>query len=284
MQREETKSFFGRFSRNMKKAALILLCTIGLISPKFATSAGKKNDLVDRVIEKIEETYQALRASAPFVKANGVPVAQNIRFIQPADHVTEDYGKLRQIALVRHGEPDMDKTGKYTCDEANQFLECYDSVCIIVPEKPFFTIEEEENVKVFSSPINRAFSTAQYLCGTEKDITVLPEFREFENRIGKSDSKKRKGIKFWTTTSRVKWMLGGGKKKGIETFSQARKRARQAAHTLDDASAQNPKVLLTAHGMVNRYIKKNLEKMGWRVVADTGSDYFGTTILVKVDK
>lgn len=269
----------------MKKTFLTLFVTALLTAlPNLMISAGKYVESEEDIIEKIENRYNTMKQTSPFIQAKGVTVAQSIRFIQPEDNMLQDYSKLKQIALVRHGEPDMDKTGKYTCDEANQFLRCYDSVCIIVPETPFFHLEDEEEVKVFSSPLNRALTTAHYLFGTEKEITISPEFREFENKISPTDSKKKRSIRLWTTTSRIKWMLGGGKNKGIESFSEAKQRARHAAGQLDAASGENPKVMLTAHGMLNRYIKKNLKKMGWKVVEDTGNNYFGTTILVKIEK
>jgi len=78
--------------------------------------------------------------------------------------------------------------------------------------------------------------------------------------------------------------MGGGKNKGIESYKDAKNRAEEAAQMLADASLTNPKVLLTAHGFLNRYIRKDLEKMGWKVVEDTGNSYFGTTILVRIDQ
>jgi hypothetical protein len=268
----------------MKKKSLSLFFSIWFfLMPIMISSAGNRRNPDHDTIERIEQKYKALRKHALYVKANGVPVARSIRFIQKSDRIGGDFNKLRQIALIRHGEPDIQKDGKFTCDEANQFLKCYDSVCIIVPEKPFFYLDNKEEVAVFSSPINRALTTAQYLCGMDRSISVSSEFREFENKIWKSKSDKRRSIKIWTTTSRLKWMLDNGEIKGIESFSDAKKRALKAANILADASKTNPKVLLTAHGMLNTYIKKNLKKMGWSVVEDTGNDYFGTTILVKVD-
>lgn len=263
---------------------LILFCMAIAMIPLLGATSKKDKNLLEAVIEKIEKKYHQLREQSPFVKAKGKPVAQSMRFIQPDDQVIQDYSKLRQIALIRHGEPDMIKSGKYTSDEANMFLKCYDSVCIIVPEKAFFEVGEKEEIKVFSSPLNRALTTAHYLFGTDKDISISPEFREFENKIEKSDSDKKKSMKFWKATARVKWMLGLGKNNGIESFRDAKKRAKRSAQILADASETNQKVLLTGHGFLNRYIKKNLKKMGWHVVEDTGSDYFGTTILVKIDK
>lgn len=269
----------------MEKLYSILLFSILLtVSTIMVTATGNSNHPPKVVIEKIEKKYEEMSVKAPFVKVKGQSVAKTIRFIQPTDNTIGDYSKLRQIALVRHGEPDLKKDGTFTCDEASEFLKCYDSVCIIVPEKPFFEVEEKEEIEVFSSPINRALTTAHYLFGPEKDINISPVFREFENKISKINSGKRLPIKFWTTTSRLKWMLGMGKSNGIETFSDAKKRAQEAADMLVNASEKNPKVLLTAHGFLNRYIKKDLKKKGWKVVADTGNNYFGTTILVKVEE
>ncbi|MFD2515556.1 histidine phosphatase family protein, partial [Pontibacter locisalis] len=248
----------------------------------FPASAQYK-DAAAQAIENIEAKYRQLSTEADFVKVNGVPVAQNTRFIQPEDQVVEDYSKLRQIALVRHGEPDLEKTGKFSFDEARQYLQNYDSVGILVPDKPFLAIDKPDEVSIFSSSINRARATASYLFGEDTMITVSPEFREFERTLGKRTLKMRMPIKFWTTTARIKWMLGIDRQ-GIETFADAKERARKAAQQLASATEENPKAVLVAHGFLNRYIKQDLEKMGWRVVRDGGSGYFGTTILVKIDE
>lgn len=70
---------------------------------------------------------------------------------------------------------------------------------------------------------------------------------------------------------------------GIESFADARERARKAASQLAEASEDNSKVVLVAHGFLNRYVKQNLEDMGWRVVRDGGNGYLATTILVKIE-
>jgi broad specificity phosphatase PhoE len=264
----------------MKKILPLFFLMTTLI---YSSSEGKDKN-PDDIIENIENKYEQLYASSPSVIARGKEVAKGVRFMQPEDNVVGDFSKLRQIALVRHGEPDMVLDGEFTSDEANNYLQCYDTVCIIVPESPFFQIGETEQIKAFSSPLNRALTTSHYIFGEDKDITISPIFREFENKISNSESGKKKSMKFWSMTNRVKWMLGGGKKKGIETFKQAKQRSKDAAQMLADASTTDPKVLLTAHGFLNRYIKKNLEKMGWEVVQDTGNEYFGTTILVKLEE
>lgn len=257
----------------------ILFCVSIAILP---ASAQHKNAAAQD-IENIEAKYRELSTEADFVKVNGVPVAQNTRFIQPEDQVVEDYSNLRQIALVRHGEPDLEKTGKFSFDEARQYLQNYDSVGIIVPDKPFLTVNNKEDVSVFCSSINRARATARYLFGQDSLINVSPEFREFETTLGKHTLKMRMPIKFWTAAARIKWILGVDRQ-GVESFADAKERARKAAQKLASATEENPKAVLVAHGFLNRYIKQDLEEMGWRVVRDGGSGYFGTTILVKIDE
>lgn len=113
-------------------------------------------------------------------------------------------------------------------------------------------------------------------------MTVSRDFREFETRIGKRGFKFKLPIKLWTLGARIKWMLGIGHH-GIESFADAKKRARKAAELLVKATEEKPKVVLVAHGFLNRYIREDLEEMGWRVVKDGGSNYFATTVLVKID-
>lgn len=250
------------------------------IQPSDASAQNKHQN--SKSIKKIKKHYKNLLKSSSYVVANGKKAARQIKFLQPQDNVIDNYDNLQQIALIRHGEPDMLKSGKFSRNEAAEYIKCYDSVCIIVPDAPFFIFNKEEEIDVFSSPLNRALSTAQYLCGPERNIVVSSDFREFETSIKTKGHKMRLPIKFWTTTARLKWMLGI-KKDGIESYSAAKKRAKRAAEQLSNSSKDNKKTVLFGHGMLNHYIKKDLKKMGWKVVADTGNDYFGTSILVKIN-
>ncbi|PRY11960.1 broad specificity phosphatase PhoE [Pontibacter ummariensis] len=256
-----------------------LLSALIAFSPVHATD---KSTSGNQAIENIEKKYQELSADTAFAKIDGMPVAQSVRFIQPEDGLVKDYSNLRQIALIRHGEPDLEKTGKFSWDEARQFLNDYDSVGIVSPDVPFLKLDNPEEVSIFCSSINRARATAQYLFGNKASMTVSPEFREFETTLGRYGLKVRMPIKFWTAAARVKWILGIDRQ-GIESFADAKDRARKAAQTLADATEENPKAVLVAHGFLNRYIKDNLEEMGWRVVRDGGHGYLATTILVKID-
>ncbi len=236
----------------------------------------------EQALNNLEIKYKALNRNAKYVTVNGVPVAQELQFVEPDKSAVPDNAEVRQVALIRHGEPDLTKTGQFTYDEAKNFIKNYDSVGIILPDRPFFKLKETEEVALFTSTIPRAQATAKYLFGAEREIVTTEDFREFERIIGNRRLKMRLPLKYWTTTARIKWMLGLDGE-GIESFGEAKERARQGAMLLDDTSEENPKVILVAHGFLNRYIRKNLEKLGWRVVRDGGDNYFATTILAKID-
>lgn len=247
-----------------------------------STASCQEKDMQRQIIKNLEEKYKALSNEAEYVSVNGVPVAQKVRFIQPDDEVVPDYSELRQIALVRHGEPDLPKTGKFSYDQAKDYIKHYDSVGIILPDQPFFMLEEDEEVALYTSNIPRAQTTAKYLFGEDREAIVSADFREFERIIGNRRIKMNLPLKYWTTSARILWMLGLDRE-GIESFSDARERARKAAKLLDRASQENQKVVLVAHGFLNRFIKNSLEDEGWRVVRDGGDNYFATTILAKIE-
>lgn len=236
-----------------------------------------------QLLDTLEAKYDALNANAEYVTVNGVPVAQKIRFLEPEEELSSDFDDLRQIALIRHGEPDILKTGGFSYEEAKEYIKNYDSVGIMLPDEPFFLVDDQEEITFFSSSINRAHHTAQYLFGTDREMVVSPDFREFERVVGGRAVKMRLPLKYWTTYARIKWMLGF-EPDGIESFEEARERAQKAALVLAEATEETPKVVLVAHGFMNRYIKKYLEKMGWRVVRDGGDNYFATTILARIEE
>ncbi|QCR25265.1 alpha-ribazole phosphatase (plasmid) [Pontibacter sp. SGAir0037] len=263
---------------SIRKAALSCILTILAIT----SVAAKDKDDLHQTIKAIAAKFEAMGVGASYVTAKGKPVVQQVSFLQEKDLTFPVNGNLRQIALIRHGEPDLRKTGKFSYMEARKFAVDYDSVGIVTPDAPFFEIQNPKEVAVFASSINRARATAQYVFGADSQMTVSPVFREFETAMGEHSPSLRMPIKFWTTAARIKWVLGIDRQ-GAESFADARRRAQEAAQILVSASADKPKVALVAHGLLNRYIQENLEDMGWHVVRDGGSGYLGTTILVKLD-
>jgi broad specificity phosphatase PhoE len=231
-------------------------------------------------VDKAQNLYERLDDNAEFVTIEEIPVVRKTRFLQEEDNLVPEYSHLRQIALIRHGEPDLLKTGRFSFEDAKTYIKNYDSVKIIEPDEPFFMLEPNEDVAFFTSTINRAKSTARYLFGTDQPVEANEDFREFERQIGNRRFKMKLPLKYWTTSARIFWMLGWDNE-GIESFSEAKDRARRGAQLLEESAEKHQKVVLVAHGFLNRYIKKNLEKQGWEVLRDGGTNYFATTILGK---
>ena len=232
-------------------------------------------------VEKAKLTYKKLDNEAEFVTIEEVPVVRKVRFLQAEDKVVKEYTHLRQIALIRHGEPNLLKSGKFTYEDAKTYIKNYDSVGIIMPQDPFFNIAPDEDIAFFSSTINRARSTAEYLFGTDRMVSTNEDFREFERKISSRNPKVKLPLKYWTTSARILWMLGIGDG-GIESFADAKARAKRGADVLAGTANNHQKVVLVAHGFLNRYIKKELEKDGWFEIRDGGTNYFATTILGKL--
>lgn len=245
----------------------------------FLSSCQKGN----KVLEAVKSKYEQMNEEADFVTVDGVPVVRKIRFIQEEEILMPEGMELRQIALIRHGEPDVNKIGRFDYEDAKQYIRSYDSVGILVPDEPFFMVDKEEEILFYTSTIPRAQSTAQYLFGPDREIVESADFREFERSLGDRRIKMRLPLRYWTFTARIEWMLGINRD-GVESFKEAKARALQGAQKLDTLSEDNPKIVLVAHGFLNRYLKDYLEDMGWKVVRDGGSNYFATTILAKLEE
>lgn len=237
----------------------------------------------EKAIEVLREKYEALNERAEYVSVAGEAVAKKVQFLELSDEIMPESAELQQIALIRHGEPDLNKIGKFNYEEAKQYIKSYDSVGILVPDEPFFVLEEEDKPLIFMSNLERARSTAKYLFGAEQEITESADFREFERSIGNRRIKWGLPLRYWTITTRIEWLLGFNEE-GVESFEEARDRARAGAMTLATHAERHDKVILVAHGFLNRYIKKYLKDMGWEVVRDGGSDYLAATILAKIEK
>jgi hypothetical protein len=73
----------------------------------------------------------------------------------------------------------------------------------------------------------------------------------------------------------------GGNSECIENKSDAKTRAKIGAELLENDAMENGKTLLVAHGFLNRYLEKYLNKRGWTTVFDGGNDYLSQKLLVR---
>lgn len=202
-----------------------------------------------------------------------------IEFVKQDMKLVEDYDKLSQIILLRHGEPALNKKGWRKRKEAIQFVRAYDSVGVYPPAFTPVCLTSNELPTIYTSSLNRSISTAKQVFQEEQVQVSDSLFREFERKIFAFPNIKLP-LNWWLVGSRVFWFMGLNKK-GVESFSQAKKRARLAAAFLQKDALANGKTLLVSHGLLNHYLVKYLEKEGWTEVFDGGKGYLSQKVMIK---
>ncbi len=225
-------------------------------------------------LESVKAHYKKLEK-----QTKDVPVT--IQFVQEEMNLVEDISKLKQIVLVRHGEPALNKKGWRKRKEAITFIAQYDSVGVYPPEHLPIKLGAAEVDVIFTSTLNRSISTAGQLFQEFENQQAEPIFREFERKVFSFFNIKLP-LKWWTTGSRVFWLMGFNKK-GIESASEAKQRAKEGAILLDTDASENGKTLLVSHGFLNHYLVKYLKKNGWTQVYDGGKGYLSQKVLVRYD-
>jgi len=202
-------------------------------------------------------------------------------FIRPVDLPGLNTSNISQIIIIRHGEPAMNKKGWKNRDEAIQYTKMYDSVGVYDFDKEPICLRIHEIDTLFTSKLPRAIDTAEKTFNDEIAMKQMELFNEFERKIIKFPNIKLPR-KFWSATSRILWTMGLNNK-GIESFSQAKDRARNAALFLDNHANIHGKTVLFAHGFLNKYISKYLKKSGYKVLNLDGQKYLGAYYFYKIE-
>lgn len=201
-------------------------------------------------------------------------------FIRNMDQSEVEESKLQQIFIIRHGEPAMPKKGWKNRKEAIRYTEMYDSVGVYDFEKMPICLRKMDLKVVYTSKLPRAMDTAEKTFDQTISSEAYSLFNEFERKIIQFPNIKLP-MKFWSVTTRVVWMMGMNKK-GIESFSQAKDRSRRAAFFLNYKAENDGKVLLFAHGFLNKYVKKYLKRQGYKLVNLNGQKYLGAYYFYKI--
>jgi len=187
--------------------------------------------------------------------------------------------ELLHIFLVRHYEPNVERSGFFSAREASQFISAYDEAGIKRAVAALPTGLPEKPGKVYCSALNRAKQTARLLFGEELPLVEDANFNEFQRRIFHLPL-LRFPIEVWLAGARLLWLMGLNSR-GIENFKQARARAFKCAETLENYARTETNVVLVAHGFLNAFIRQGLRRRGWQIVRHDGNDYLGVTELVK---
>ncbi len=202
-------------------------------------------------------------------------------FIRDDDLPGIDERMIEQIIIIRHGEPAMNKRGWKNRKEAIRYMEVYDSVGVYDLDKKPICLREHDPAEVFTSKLPRAINTAEKTFDGEMRLKSMELFNEFERKIIKFPNIKLPR-QFWSVTTRIVWMMGFNKK-GIESFSEAKNRSKEAALFLDANAGDFGKTVLFAHGFLNKYVKRYLKKTGYKVVNLNGQEYLGAYYFYKLN-
>jgi broad specificity phosphatase PhoE len=182
-----------------------------------------------------------------------------------------------RIFLIRHARPLVSKKGYFSAANARTYLSDYDAAEVEAFVLEHAAIPYQEVKQVYCSTLVRSQLTARKIFGEEVELVVRHEFREFERRIF-SLPLLQLPIRLWLVSARALWMMGLNSK-GIETFREAKRRARQCAALLASDAASQPAVILVAHGLLNNFIRWNLQNMGWKSSLNEGSGFLSVTVM-----
>lgn len=190
---------------------------------------------------------------------------------------TDKQNQPKRIFLIRHARPDVSQKGLFTQDDARKYIAEYDAAAVEAFVLEHEVIPYKEINQVYCSTLIRSQLTAKAIFGEEVKLTIDNVFREFERRIFSLPYLKLP-IQFWLLSARLLWFLGFNNKE-IESFKQAKQRARQCAYSLAEDANQHHTTVLVAHGLLNNFIKRELQEMGWKVAHDEGHNYLAVTML-----
>jgi broad specificity phosphatase PhoE len=167
-----------------------------------------------------------------------------------------------RIVLVRHGKPDWNNTVRIRgCDLAG-YIHARDNAPIDPSVPPSDELRElARATDVFcSSPLRRSRESA-HLLAPDAPLIVDVLFREVYTPTAIA-SKIRLPAKAWGLIARARWLAGWSP--GVESYKEARLRARKAAAELQTLSRERGNLLLAAHGVMNVLIAGRLKKDGWK--------------------
>ena len=186
----------------------------------------------------------------------------------------------QEVILIRHAKVYLEKDGWMGPKKAAKYREMYDTAPIhqFLPDTVLSKLPKRTADTVYVSGLARSIATGWKLYGDSVNLVSLELLNEFELHV--IWLPLILPFKGWTAVSRGLWMIGI-KRPGAESFKDGKKRAKQAVDFIEYKSNQNRQVILVTHGFLNRTIRKEMKKRGWKIIKNEGHKNLGATILQK---
>ena len=179
-----------------------------------------------------------------------------------------------KIVLLRHGEPDFVAHWLEPKNGARRALDLYAESRVTI--KPPVEIQELNTLPdiCITSKLARAVDSARLLGVQDPIESEL--FNESElphpNRLYIPLP-----WKLFLLIYRLLWLVGF--RQNCAGKSRDRQRAREGSRFLSRLAGEHDSVLLLGHGIMNRLLCSELQKIGWSIDAENGSGYWSTITL-----
>lgn len=175
---------------------------------------------------------------------------------------------MRAIHLVRHAKPLFDASLHVRGGDLAPLIGAYDQAALESIPPPMAIGDVGV---LFASDLRRSTESAAAFFPrlTYRSLSVFRE-AETPQRLPRFLA-----LRFSTATilARGAWLCGYSP--GIESFAEARVRAKEASTILVAKSQAPGDVVLVGHGFFNRMIGNALKGLGWKLCASTGDSFGG---------
>jgi broad specificity phosphatase PhoE len=169
---------------------------------------------------------------------------------------------MPEIVLIRHGKPACDDRTPIPGTDFARWMRDYDDAGLDATLAPPEGLRAHAAAMgcIATSTLKRSRESAQLLV-PGRSVTGDPLFVEAEIP-SRFSVRLSLAPRSWSVLARAGWFCGWSD--GVESWREARGRARRAAERLGELARQRGSVMLVGHGMMNRLISQVLRRQGWR--------------------
>ncbi len=188
--------------------------------------------------------------------------------------------QAQEVILIRHASVKLEQKGWVGAKKASHLREAYDTAPVkqFDPDTVLSKVPARITDTIYVSGLSRSIVTGLKLFGDSATIVSLTDLNEFEMHMVWLPLYLP--YKAWTSISRTLWLMGL-EKPGTESFQEAKDRVKDVCLFIEQKAEKDKQVILVTHGFINRNISKELEKRGWQIIQNNGTENLGATVLRK---
>ena len=176
-----------------------------------------------------------------------------------------------QITLMRHGKPKLASAGWVAGHEMGRWIAAYDQSSVAADTVPASSLAAARSATVvMTGTLARARSSAHALGHAGAEVDALFCEAKLPFPLMRTPALPPYA---WAAMLRLCWLCGYAR--GADSVAVVGTRAQAATARLVARAADGP-VLLVGHGVMNRFIARELTAAGWRAETAHGSRHWGS--------